>query len=107
MDVIFFLFIIKLLVVAFLVAAIPLILYFEIAYRLKGNVTNHEVKGIVLGLIWGILFAYFMALRSSPAGTAIGGPVVLICFPVIGLIIGMFYEKRRKPLIVGRQKASG
>lgn len=106
MDFIFIVFIVKLLTVAFLIAAIPLLLYFEIAYRLKGNITNPMVKGIVVGLIWGILFTAYTVHRSSAVGAAMAGPVILICFPIIGLIVGTFYEKRKKPLIVRKQKTN-
>lgn len=92
--------IVKLLMAAFLIATIPILLYnFEISYRLKGNVSNPMVQGIVMGLVWAILFTAYTVYRSSAVGAAMAAPVILICFPIIGLIIGAFYEKRNKPLI--------
>ncbi len=99
MDLDFLLFIIILIIAAFIIAALPLFSFFEIAYRIRGNITNPLIKGLLLGLIWGILFLSFTVYTYSAVGASMTAPIIIICFPMLGVIIGLFYQKRNKPLI--------
>ncbi len=104
MDVEFILYIGLMLCAAFLIAAVVPFLYFEIVFRLPKNVSNPIVRGLVIGVVWGIVFMAFTAHQSSSVGTAMAGPLIILGFPMVGAVIGVLYERKMKPLVGGKAR---
>ena len=86
------------------VGLLPPILYFEVRYRLKDTIANPTKEGLTVGVIWGVLFIFITARYSSPVGTAIAIPFIIIGLPILGQLVGSFYHKRKRPLIARRGK---
>ena len=86
------------------VGLLPPILYFEMRYRLKETISHPMKEGLTVGIIWAVSFIFITARYSSPVGTAMAVPFIIIALPILGQLVGSFYRNRKRPLLSGKKK---